>query len=312
MKKIIAIIGPTGVGKTEASILLAQTLSTEIISSDSMQIYKYMNIGTAKPSADQMAIVKHHMIDIVEPWASYSTGRYIEDVVPVIHAIHVNTRVPVITGGTGLYLKAMTRGLFRGPAADWDLREELMQKEHRLPGALYKELMKLDKNTAAAIEPADTKKIVRALEICIKSSCPASDLRAAETVPLPFEFIKIGLTRQRQELYKIIDARVDKMISNGLVNEVSNVSSIIESARPSEPLSSFSSMQAIGYKEVIEHLTGQASLDEAQNLIKQRSRNYAKRQYTWFRKEEGIKWIDITGIFSSEDICSSINQQLNI
>ncbi|MBN2654687.1 MAG: tRNA (adenosine(37)-N6)-dimethylallyltransferase MiaA [Nitrospirae bacterium] len=307
MKKILAIIGPTGVGKTETSIMLAQSMGAEIISSDSMQVYKHMDIGTAKPSKEQLSLVKHHMIDIVEPWESYSAGRYIEDVVPVIKALHASGKTPLLTGGTGLYLKAMTRGLFSGPAADWDLREDLMQKEVSQPGVLYEELMKLDKKTASTVERADTKKIVRALEICIKSSSPASELREKETVPLPYEFIKIGLTRQRPELYKIIDQRVEKMIESGLLQEVKNIMSLIENAQPYMPAYTISSMQAIGYKELAQYLSGRLSLDEATNLIKQRSRNYAKRQYTWFKKEDSIQWIDITGIFSAKDICDLIN-----
>jgi len=310
MKKIVAIIGPTGVGKSDAAILLARTISTEIISSDSMQVYRHMDIGTAKPSKEQLSLVKHHMIDIVAPWESYSAGRYIEDVAPVIEALHASGKTPLLTGGTGLYLKAMTRGLFSGPAADWDLREDLMQKEVSQPGVLYEELMKLDKKTASTVERADTKKIVRALEICIKSSSPASELREKETVPLPYEFIKIGLTRQRAELYRIIDERVDKMIADGLITEVEKLLSIIESAKPSEPLNSFSSMQAIGYKELAQYLSGSLGLDEAASLIKQRSRNYAKRQYTWFRKEEGIHWIDITELFDSAEIASLITLKM--
>lgn len=308
MKKIIILLGPTGVGKTTASILLARRLRTEIISSDSMQIYKRMDIGTAKPSREEQKTVRHHMIDIVEPWESYSTGEYIGDVRPIIDGLHNKNKIPLVVGGTGLYIKAMTRGIFSGPSADWDLRNELLEREKLEPGALYSQLLAMDPDAAASITPADTRRVVRALEVCLKSDTSMSRLQASMTEPLPYEFIRIGLTRERAELYRMIEDRVDAMFAAGLIEEVRSVLDLIESAdkRAGRPAIPYPSMQAIGYKETALYLSGNLGLDEAKYLIKQRSRNYAKRQFTWFRKEEGIRWIDVTGAFAAEKIFDRI------
>src|SRR5512135_3709408 len=168
MKKVIILLGPTGVGKTGASILLAQALATEIISADSMQIYKGMDIGTAKPSEEERASVKHHMIDIADPTEPYSAGEYIKTIAPIIEDLHARGKTPLIVGGTGLYIKAVTRGIFCGPSADWDLREELLSSEEAEQGSLYAYLLKVDPAAAGRIERNDTRRIVRALEVCLK------------------------------------------------------------------------------------------------------------------------------------------------
>ena len=298
MKKVIVLLGPTGVGKTSASLLLAQALGTEIISSDSMQLYRHMDIGTAKPSISERSIVKHHMIDVVEPCESYSTGRYIEEVKPIISVLHNKNKVPLIVGGTGLYIKAMTRGIFHGPPADKDLREELLKMEIEEPGCLYRQLHSIDSVAAAAIMPADVRRIVRALEVCFTGEKSMSEMQAGHTERLPYDYIKIGLKRERAELYCMIDKRVEAMIEQGLVDEVKQVIAAIREHHKG-PVTELSSLQAIGYKELILHIDGNLSLPEAVEVIKKRSRNYAKRQLTWFRKEEGINWVDITGIYES-------------
>lgn len=296
MNKVIILLGPTGVGKTGVSILLAKALNTEIISADSMQIYRHMDIGTAKPSKEERATVRHHMIDIVNPSEAYSTGKYIEAVVPIIEGLHKTERIPVVVGGTGLYIKAMTKGIFSGPSADWTLREYLLSMEKEENGSLYNYLKELDPEAAEKITPNDTRRIIRALEVCLKSKETLSEMQKKLTSPLPFEFIKIGLSRERKELYRMIEKRVDKMIIDGLVNEVKKA---IEMTGNSEiPLPS---MQAIGYKEVAMYLQGQITLDEAIRLVKRGTKRYAKRQFTWFRKEEGIHWFDITGIDDSRE-----------
>jgi tRNA dimethylallyltransferase len=304
MKKIIILLGPTGVGKTEASILLARRLDTEIISSDSMQIYRHMDIGTAKPSQKELQAVRHHMIDIVEPWESYSTGQYVGQVRPIISGLHNRDKVPLVVGGTGLYIKAMTRGLFSGPSADWDLRNVLLEREKQDPGVLYAQLSAIDPDAALGITPADTRRVVRALEVCLKSDTAISQLRKYMTEPLPYEFIRIGLMRDRAELYRMIEDRVEVMFKEGLIEEVKSVLDLMKSAGKTtgRPVIPYPSMQAIGYKETALYLSGDLSLEDTVRLIKQRSRNYAKRQFTWFRKEEGIKWIDITGVFDAEKI----------
>jgi tRNA dimethylallyltransferase len=316
MRKVLIILGPTGVGKTAVSILLAKHLNTEIISADSMQIYKHMDIGTAKPTKEERQMVRHHMIDIVEPWETYSTGEYIKAVQPIITNLHNSNRIPIIVGGTGLYIKAMTRGIFKGPSADWDLRNELLQREEKFPGYLYEHLKSLDPVAASKIMPADIRRTIRALEVCLKTKSTLSELHQLLTWPLPYEFIKIGITRDRKELYRMIEQRVDGMIEEGLVDEVKRVIQMIKEHFSKFELnsslithhSSLSSLQAIGYKEIAMHLNGELNLEDAISLVKKRSKNYAKRQFTWFKKEEGIQWIDATGIHEPSDIFRKVLQ----
>jgi tRNA dimethylallyltransferase len=298
---VVILLGPTGVGKTGASILLAQSLKTEIISADSMQVYRHMDIGTAKPSREERALVRHHMIDIVEPSGYFSAGEYIETVAPLIEGLQREGKMPLVVGGTGLYLRAMTRGIFRGPSADWGLREQLLSMEAERGGVLYARLMQLDPVAASRIMPADTRRVVRALEVCLKTETGISELQKDSTTPMPCEFIKIGLTRERQELYRMIERRVDGMVSQGLVDEVED----LLRRTPGK-----TALQAIGYKEIAAYLRGDSSLDEAVVLIKQRTRNYAKRQLTWFRAEAGIRWLDITGLSSSEEITLQLKKLL--
>jgi tRNA dimethylallyltransferase len=301
MNKVILLVGPTCVGKTGAAIALAIKLGTEIISADSMQIYRHMDIGTEKPSPEQLSEVKHHMIDIVEPSQSYSAGRYVEDVRPIIDGLHSRGRVPIVTGGTGLYIKAMTRGIFKGPSADWALREELKQHPSE---ELYARLKKTDPETAEGIEPADRRRVIRALEVCITSGRKMSELKREQTVALPYEFVKLALSRDREgELYPMIEARVEEMMRRGLLDEVRRVLEM----NPSR-----SAMQAIGYKELKRHLEGECTLEEAVSLIKRNTRRYAKRQFTWFRGEAGLRWADITGLREPEDVLGRITPLLPV
>lgn len=297
MNKVIILLGPTGVGKTGVSILLAQALNTEIISADSMQIYKHMDIGTAKPSREERTMIKHHMIDIVEPWELFSTGKYISMVTPIIENLLEHGKIPIIVGGTGLYIKAMTRGIFSGPSADWTLRENLLSLEKE-EGSLYKYLKELDPMTAAKITPKDSRRIIRALEVYIKSNTGISEMQKKFTKPLPYNFIKIGITRDRKELYRLIENRVDKMFKEGLIEEVKTVTKLIENAM-SENFSQLPSMQAIGYKEIAMYLHGDITHAEAVRIIKKGTKRYAKRQFTWFKKEERIHWADITGVYDN-------------
>ena len=301
MKKVIILLGPTGVGKTGASILLAQALDTEIISADSMQIYRGMDIGTAKPPVGERSGVKHHMIDLVDPSESFSAGRYIKTISPVIDDLHARGKVPLIVGGTGLYIKAITRGIFSGPSADWDLRGELLSAEETEPGVLYTYLLKIDPDAASRIERNDTRRVVRALEVCLKGKDRMSVLQERLTRPLPYDFVKIGLTRERKELYGLIESRVDRMLEQGLIEEVK---SLLANTPDRTPL------QAIGYKEVASYLQGDISMDEALRLVKRNTRRYAKRQFSWFKKEEGIEWIELTGVYNSRDVFRAIMKAL--
>ena len=303
MNKIIVLLGPTGVGKTGASILLAKELGAEIISADSMQIYRHMDIGTAKPSEKERDGVIHHMIDIVDPSEAYSAGRYIADVTPVVERLIGQGRVPVIVGGTGLYIKAMTRGIFSGPSSDPELRERLLAMEKQRKGALCELLVKLDPEAAGRIEQNDVRRLIRAIEVCEKSSMTISDMQRDHTRPMPYDFVKIGLTRDRKELYRMIDSRVDEMLRAGLVEEVMTVLGMRTDMTP---------LQAIGYREIIRHLNNEIDLQESVRLIKRNSRRYAKRQYTWFRQEEDIRWVDVTGLHDSLQVLQAIKQALSL
>lgn len=315
MNKVLILLGPTGVGKTGVSILLAKALNTEIISADSMQIYRYMDIGTAKPTPGEMSTIKHHMIDVVDPWESYSTGIYIAMAATIIDGLLRKGKIPIVVGGTGLYIKAMTRGIFSGPSADWSLREELLSLEKEEKGSLYNYLKELDPVAAEKITANDTRRIIRALEVCLKSKMPLSEIQEKLTAPLPYEFIKIGLSRDRKELYRIIEKRVDKMITDGLVDEVKKITEMIKTAETqgygdrslNSPLPS---TQAIGYKEIARYLYGDITLDETIGLIKKGTKRYAKRQFTWFKKEEGIHWVDITGIDDIYEAFTRVNHIL--
>jgi tRNA dimethylallyltransferase len=292
MNKVIIVLGPTGVGKTGIALLLAREMRTEIISADSMQIYRYMDIGTAKPSPAERESVKHHMIDIADPSESFSTGKYISMVTPILNELHKKDKIPLVVGGTGLYIKAMTRGIFSGPSADWTLREELLNLESEEKGSLYTYLKEVDPEAAGRITPKDTRRTIRALEVRLKSHENISEMQKRLTQPLPYKFIKIGLTRDRKELYQMIEERVDKMIEAGLLDEVKNLLRMHPDRTP---------LQAIGYKEIEKHLRGEISLHEAISLIKRGTKRYAKRQFTWFRKEEEIHWVDISGIHDSHE-----------
>lgn len=301
MKKILILLGPTGVGKTGVALLLARELGTEIISADSMQIYRGMDIGTAKPSRKERAEVVHHMIDIVDPTEAFNTGRYIEAVVPVIEGLHKRGKVPLIVGGTGLYIRAMTRGIFSGPSADWTLREELLSVEQEDPGSLYSYLSEIDAVAAEKIERNDTRRVLRAIEVCLKGRDRMSSLQENLTSPLPYDFVKIGLIRERKELYGMIDSRVDAMVREGLEEEVKRLLDLRPDRTP---------LQAIGYKEMAGYLRGEMTRDEALRLVKRNSRRYAKRQSTWFKKEGDIAWIDVTGVFYAEEILEMLKVRL--
>jgi tRNA dimethylallyltransferase len=318
MKKVLILLGPTGVGKTGVSLLLAKNLDTEIISADSMQIYRSMDIGTAKPTTEERKLIVHHMIDVAEPWETYSTGKYISAVKPILGHLLAQGKIPVIVGGTGLYIRAMTRGIFSGPSADWILREDLLAMEQEAKGTLYGYLKAIDPAAVGKITPNDTRRLIRALEVCCSGGAKISEMQERLTQPFPYEFIKIGLTRDRKELYQIIEERVDAMVRDGLIEEVRMVMNrIAEHSRMHDEKEHGSemrergdfplpSLQAIGYKEIISHLRDGIALTEALTLIKKASKRYAKRQFTWFRKEEDIRWIDITGITDPQEVLGKI------
>lgn len=303
-KTVIVILGPTGVGKTGLSILLAKALKTEIISADSMLVYRHMDIGTAKPSPEELTEVPHHLINILAPDERFSAGLFKEKAAEIITVLHNKNRIPLIVGGTGLYIRSLTSGLFEGPGADESLRDELKEEEKRHgSGHLYDKLKSLDPDAAGKIEPNDLRRIVRALEVSLKTEKGISEIQKGATQPLDYNFIKVGLSRDRKELYSLIEGRVDKMMEDGLLDETRRLLKM-DPGR--------TAMQALGYKEMALFLDGSVDLGEAVRLTKKRTKMYAKRQYTWFRKEPGIHWIDITGLVDAADIFEKVKNDIEI
>jgi tRNA dimethylallyltransferase len=304
LKSVIILLGPTAAGKTGVSILLAKALKTEIISADSMQIYRHMDIGTAKPSPAELEEVPHHLINILSPEQSFSAGLFKEKAAEIINDLHRKNKVPVIVGGTGLYIRSLTQGLFEGPSADWSIRQKLKEEE-QIYGKeyLYKYLQGIDAEAAVKINPNDSRRIIRAIEVAMQGNKTISEFHITSTIPGPYDFIKIGLSRDRKELYMLIEERVDKMIEAGLLHETKNLLEM----KPDR-----TALQALGYKELGRYLHGDIKLEEAVRLIKKHTKMYAKRQITWFKKEPDIHWIDVTGITDSDKIFTRMINNVEI
>jgi tRNA dimethylallyltransferase len=304
LKTVIILLGPTAVGKTGVSILLAKALKTEIISADSMQVYRHMDIGTAKPSPAELKEVPHHLINVLSPEQSFSAGLFREKASEIINDLQRKNKIPIIVGGTGLYIRSLTQGLFEGPSADWSIRQNLKDeaqmygKEH-----LYKRLQGIDAEAAAKINPNDSRRIIRAIEVAMQGNKTISEFHVTSTIPGSYDFIKIGLLRDMKELYMLIEERVDKMIEAGLLQETKDLLEM----KPDR-----TALQALGYKEMGKYLQGDIGWEEAVRLIKKHSRLYAKRQVTWFKKEPGIYWIDVTGIADPDKIFSRMINDVEI
>ena len=288
MERIICVVGPTASGKTELAVALAGEYQGEILSCDSMQLYRRMDIGTAKPTMEERRGIIHHLLDVAEPDEPFSAGRYQELAEPILQDVLSRGKTAIVTGGTGLYMDALIRGNAFAPSPAPGLRERI---ERRLAetgaAALLEELRRVDPETAARLHEADHKRIVRALEIYEQTGVPMS-ARDAETrsAPPKHRALWIGLFfSDRGQLYDRINRRVDKMLESGLVDEAQD---LLRSGVPDTA----TAMQAIGYKEITAYLRGECSLDAAVEAVKQGTRRYAKRQMTWLRKNPEIHWID--------------------
>ena len=305
-KPILIIAGPTAVGKTDASLLLAMELGAEIVSADSMQIYRGMDIGTAKPTPEQRKEVYHHLIDIVQPDQPYSVGDYLRDARSAISGILSSGGTPIVVGGTGLYIRALTRGLFHGPPADLALREQLLRRESDDPGSLYSDLAQADPEAAVKIHPNDLRRTVRALEVFHLRDRKLSDFhREHGFSDTPFEFNLLFLVRSRGELYPRIEKRVDQMIAQGLEAEVRSLADRGYSR-------DLSSMQALGYQHFMRFFLQEITREEAVALLKRDTKRFAKRQFTWFRREPQARWVDITGLDEPVEIVERIKKNIDI
>jgi len=304
-KKLLILLGPTGVGKTDISINLAQKIADiEIISADSMQIYKYMDIGTAKSNRSILNTIKHHMIDIVEPPDNFDVSQYSKLVLKIISDIFKRAKIPILAGGSGLYISSLINPLFVGPAKNIKYRE-ILEEEAKIHGKkyLHEKLSKIDPVSALKIEINDLRRVIRALEIYESTGKTISCLqKKANEDNLKFNYQIIGLKRNRSNLYRRINLRVDRMIKNGFVDEVK----MLREMGYKEDLNS---MQGLGYKQVNKYLNGMYTKEDAIDRIKIETRHYAKRQMTWFKnKIEDIKWIDMDEYDEDKIILMIINE----
>ncbi|MBR5390169.1 MAG: tRNA (adenosine(37)-N6)-dimethylallyltransferase MiaA [Clostridia bacterium] len=285
--KIVVICGPTASGKTALSVALAKRLGGEVVSADSMQIYRRMDIGTAKPTAEEMGVVPHHMLDVADPGEQYSVSRYVQEAGACVDSILARGNLPIVCGGTGLYIDGLIRGAGYQPCGeDSGLRDELAAEwEKNGPERMLAQLCAVDPDSAARLHIHDKRRILRALEVfrATGETITAHNLRT-QMRPPRFDAVMLGLTAEpRSLLYDRIDRRVDEMLAQGLLREVR--------ALLDEGLLRGTAAQAIGYKELADYFRGEATLEEAADRIRQKSRNYAKRQLTWFRRDERIHWI---------------------
>ena len=286
--KIICVVGPTACGKTKLGVLLAKRYDGEVVSADSMQIYRGMTIGTAAPTAEEMEGVPHHMIAVADPAEQWSAARYAQTAVPVVDDILRRGKRPILVGGTGLWLDAVVKGrTFAGGHAGGAVRKELQDRLAREGiGPLLEELRQVDPEAAERLHPADEKRILRALEVYRETGKTIS-AHNAETRDLPprYDAVWLGLQfRDRADMKALIDRRVDGMVEAGLLEEVGQ---LLESGLPRDA----TALQAIGYKEFLGVLDGTATVEEALAEVKLRSRQYAKRQLTWLRRNPEIHWI---------------------
>jgi len=302
--KLLIILGPTAVGKTALSIELAKRLNGEIISADSMQVYKGMDIGTAKPSAEERKEVRHYLIDAVTPREEWSVSDFTERANDLVPAINNKEMLPIMAGGTGLYLNAFLEGFEFPIIPSNKALREAMEKEAKKIGSegLHSRLKKIDKKAAERIHPNDQKRIIRALEVFEQTGKPISRLQKKSPAARKYNIQMIGLNMDRESLYKKIEARVDKMIEKGLVDEVKG---LLDSGYNKN----LPSMQALGYKETIGHLEGKYDKEEMVNLLKKNTRNFARRQLVWFRRFERVKWFDVEkekDLFGSILLCCKV------
>ena len=288
-KYLITIVGPTGIGKTRLSILLAQALQTEIISCDSRQFYKEMTIGTAVPTEKELRAVKHHFIQSRSIFDDYSVGAFERDALQLLKKLFVKYDSVIMVGGSGLYVDAVTKGLDEFPKTDPEIRTRLkIQLEKEGIESLQEELNQLDPKSYKKIDLYNKQRLIRALEICIGSGKPYSYFLGINKKQRPFTNIKIGISAEREVVYERINLRVDAMVESGLVDE----------ARDLFQHKQLNALQTVGYKELFQHFEGGINLEFAIEEIKKNTRRFAKRQGTWFRRDKDITWFDYNSDFN--------------
>ncbi len=300
MREIIVIAGPTAVGKTKYAIAAAKAFDGEIVSCDSMQLYKYMDIGSAKPTAEERAEAVHHLVDEIDPKEPFSVAKYEKMAKDAIADIFSRGKKPIVSGGTGLYLNSLLYDMDFGNAPKDDELRETLEKEAELfgPEYIYGKLREIDPEAAERIHPNNVKKVIRAIEGASAGN-NITDFKNCQKKCADYDAVLIGLTRNREELYERINLRVDIMVEEGLFREVEN---LLEMGLAEEDIS----MKGIGYKEIIGYFDGLYDRDEAIRLIKQNSRHLAKRQLTWFRRYNDMKWFNISDYQGDEEAIEDI------
>jgi tRNA dimethylallyltransferase len=300
--KLLVLVGPTAVGKTKLSLEVAKMYGCEVISGDSMQVYRGMDIGTAKIPIEEQQGIPHHLIDIIDPDEAFSVSAFQQNAEQLIHAIHGREHLPFIVGGTGLYIESLCYQFqFSEASADEAFRMEqaaFLEKfgEH----ALHEKLKQADPISAERLHPNNTRRVIRALEILHVTGTTLSAQLAGQQKQSPYDLCIIGLTMDRGLLYKRIEQRIDQMLEQGLVDEVQR---LVAQGYTQD----FVSMQGLGYKEIIRYLQGEYTLDEAVTLLKRDTRHYAKRQLSWFRHMKDIQWVDVTELTNFSTHLQKIN-----
>ena len=286
-RRVLVLVGPTASGKTSVSIELAGLLDGEIISADSRQVFKHLDIGTAKPSKLQLSSVKHYFVDMLLPDEDFNAGEFGERGRKVIDEIFEKRKTPIVVGGSGLYVQSLINGLFDGPAADTELREVMERRvsEGNLP-ELIAELRRVDSLSAERIDLTKPRRIIRALEVFHATGKPISEHHAESKIEINFAPLLFGLEWDRYELYQRIDQRCEDMLKNGLLQEVEELKKRGYGPR-------LNALNTVGYAEAFDYMSGEISYDEMVRLFKQNSRRYAKRQMTWFRRDKRIRWIQM-------------------
>lgn len=305
-RRVIVIVGPTCSGKTDLSIEVASECKSEIISADSRQFYKYLDIGTAKPTIEQRVKINHHLIDFLNPDDDYDVSKFSIDSNNIINLLHKENKIPIVVGGSGLYIKTLIDGISETADKDEKIRKELLEKRKQFGNEyLYSELKRVDKKSADSMLPQNWKRVIRALEVFYITRKPIWQHHIENKKQNEFEIIQFGLLWNRGELYKNIESRVDKMISTGLVEEVKSI--LEKGFNPN-----LNSLNTVGYKEIISYINNDISLERAIDLIKRNTRRYAKRQMTWFNKDKRIHWFNVEQSTNLKNIAEQIiKNQLN-
>lgn len=300
MKRLLVLPGPTGVGKTELSIRIAEHIGSPIVSADSRQLYKGMTIGTAAPTEEQLSRVAHHMVGFLNPEDYYSASEYEQEALSVIAKLHEEHDTVILTGGSMMYIDAVCKGIDIMPNIDPKLRDDIYrQYQEEGLDPIRQKLKILDPAFYNEVDLKNPKRVIHALEVCIMTGMPYSSFRTNTIKERPFGIIKVGFNRPREELYSRINMRVDEMIADGLVEE----------ARRFYKFKGLNSLNTVGYKELFEYFDGNWTLDYAIDKIKQHSRNYARKQLTWFKRDKSINWIDLSD--SSIDVIAEVSAILN-